>query len=101
MIRKNQPHSPATDSQKPTNPATALDDKSAHGPRATTNPPVPVIIRDTLPADLRLPIEEHNLFRAILLPARSVPATRLRLPAKSSRDERRKLRAHSALSAKV
>jgi hypothetical protein len=77
-------------------------DKSAHGPPAKTNPPVPVILRDTLPTDLRLPIEEHNPFRAtLLLPPRSVPATRLRLPAKSSRDERRRLRAHSALSAKV
>jgi hypothetical protein len=76
-------------------------DKSAHGPPANTNSPVPVILRDTLPADLRLPIEEHNPFRAILLPARSVPATRIRLPAKSSRDERRRLRAHSALNAKV
>jgi hypothetical protein len=52
-------------------------DKSAHGPPAKTNSPVPAILRDTLPADLRLPIEEHNPFRAILLPARSVPATRI------------------------
>ncbi len=38
-------------------------DKSAHGPPAKTNPPVPVILRYTLPADLRFPIEEHNPFR--------------------------------------
>ncbi len=36
-----------------------------------------------------------------MLPQRSIPAPRLRLPAKSSRDERRRIRAHLALSAKV
>jgi hypothetical protein len=76
-------------------------DKSAHGPSARTSPPAADPLRENLPADLRHPIEEHNPFRAILLPPRSVPATRFRLPAKSSRDERRRLRAHSALNAKV
>jgi hypothetical protein len=76
-------------------------DKSAHGPSAKTSPPATDPLRETLPEDLRHPIEEYNPFRAILLPPRSAPPTRLRLPAKSSRDERRLLRAHSALSAKV
>ncbi len=76
-------------------------DKSARGPPARTSSPAPDTLRDTLPADLHLPIEEYNPFRAILLPPRIVPATRLRLPAKGSRDERRRLRSHRALSAKV
>ena len=36
-------------------------DKSAHGPSAKTSPPAPDLLRETLPADLRHPIEEHNL----------------------------------------
>jgi hypothetical protein len=76
-------------------------DKSAHSPPAKPDPPVPTIVRDNLPPELRHPIEEHSPFRAILLPPRSIPAPRLRLPAKSTRDERRRLRAHLALSAKV
>ena len=76
-------------------------DKSACGPPAKTVLPDTDILRDTLPEDLRHPLEAHSPFRAILLPPRSVPAVRLRLPAKSSRDERRRFRAHSVLSAKV
>jgi hypothetical protein len=77
-------------------------DKSTLSPSAKPDPPVPTIVRDNLPPELRHPIEEHNPFRAILLPPRSIPAPRLRLPAKSTRDERRRLlRAHLALSAKV
>jgi hypothetical protein len=76
-------------------------DKSAHGPPATPDPPVPHILRENLPPELRHPIEADTPFRAILLPPRSIPAPQLRLPAKSTRDERRKLKAHRALSAKV
>jgi hypothetical protein len=46
-------------------------------------------------------IKKNSPFRAILLPPRSIPAPRLRLPAKSSRDERRRIRSHRALTAKV
>jgi hypothetical protein len=76
-------------------------DKSANGPPATPDLPVPHILRENLPPELRHPIESATPFRAILLPPRSIPASQLRLPAKSSRDERRKLKAHRALSAKV
>jgi hypothetical protein len=76
-------------------------DKSAQSPPAKPDPPVSTIVRDNLPPELRHPIEEHSPFRAILLPPRSIPAPHLRLPAKSTRDERRRLRAHLALNAKV
>jgi hypothetical protein len=76
-------------------------DKSALSPPAKPDPPVPTIVRDNLPPELRHPIEEHSPFRAILLPPGSIPAPRLRLRAKSTRDVRRRLRAHLALSAKV
>jgi hypothetical protein len=76
-------------------------DKTAHGPTAKPDPPAPFILRENLPPELRHPIEAATPFRAILLPPRSIPAPQLRLPAKISRDERRRQRAHRALSVKV
>ncbi len=58
--------------------------------------------RAVLPPELRHPIEEHAPFRAILLPPKSVPPKCIRLPAKSTRDERRRRREqHRAFSARV
>jgi hypothetical protein len=51
---------------------------------------------------LRHPLEEHAPFRAILLPPKSVPARLARIPAKSTRDERRRRREqHRAFTARV
>jgi hypothetical protein len=64
-------------------------DKTALSPPVKTDPLVPTIVSDNLPPELRHPIEENSPFRSILLPPRSIPPPRLRLPAKSTRDERR------------
>jgi hypothetical protein len=77
-------------------------EKSSHGPPAKPNLPVPPLLRPALPPELRQPIEEHAPFRAILIPPKSVPPKCIRLPAKSTRDERRRRREqHRVFSARV
>jgi hypothetical protein len=77
-------------------------DKTSHGPPAKSDPPVPTLLRPVLPPELRQPIEEQSPSRAILLPPKSVPPTCIRLPAKSTRDERRRRREqHRVFSARV
>jgi hypothetical protein len=77
-------------------------DKSSHGPPAKPDLPVPPLLRPALPPELRQPIEEHAPFRAILFPPKSVPPKCIRLPAKSTRDERRRRREQDrAFSARV
>jgi hypothetical protein len=77
-------------------------DKYAHCPPAKPGPSVRPLLRPALPPELRHPIEAHSPFRAILLPPKSVPAKPICIPAKSTRDQRRRRQEqHRAFSARV
>jgi hypothetical protein len=77
-------------------------DKCAHCPPAKLNPPVRPLLRPALPLESQHPLEAHSYFRAILLPPKSVPSKSIRIPAKSTRDERRRRREqHRVFSARV
>jgi hypothetical protein len=72
-------------------------DKYAHCPLAKPGPPARPLLRLALPLELRHPLEAHSPFRAILLPPKSVPSKSIRIPAKSTRDERRRLESNTEL----
>ncbi len=77
-------------------------DKYAHCPPAKPDPSIRPLLRPALPPELRHPLEEHAPFRAILLPPKSVPTKTIGIPAKSTRDKRRRRREqHRAFSARV
>ena len=76
-------------------------DRTAHGPSARSPPPGSTVLRPTLSPELRHPLENDSPFRSILLPPKCVPPDDPRLPAKSTRDARRRVRAARAFSAKV